>query len=120
MAGARKVETITAPTDPKVPTAAISGGVIGGVVVLLLDLINHVPLDQTALTVVLTAVVSAAVSYGAGWLKSTPFNTLQGRMNAAVVNRVAGQSGPGTPSPPFVDPGVTPDKPAEPPTGGAA
>lgn len=117
MAGARKAAV--GPLEPKVPTAAISGGVVGGIVVLIIDLVNREPLDQTALTVVLTAVVSALVAYGAGYLKTTPLAVLTERRNAAVVNAGAG---PGTQPPPFAptDIGATdPTKPADPPTPGA-
>lgn len=73
------------PVEPKVPVTAVTGGVVGGLVVLVIDLINGAPLDENALTIVLTAVISFLLSLGAGWLKTTPATTLVARKNAAVV-----------------------------------
>lgn len=70
------------PTDPKVYAASVAAGVTGAVVVLLLNLINKEPLNQIALETVLTAVVTFLLALGAGWLKTTPLETLKERARA--------------------------------------
>lgn len=77
------------PTDPKVYAASVAAGVAGAVVVLLLNLINKEPLNQIALETVLTAVVTFVLAVGAGWLKTTPLDTLRERVRA---NESAGPS----------------------------
>jgi hypothetical protein len=77
------------PTDPKVYAAAGAAGLTAAVVVLALNLINKEPLDQVALETVLTSVVAFVLAVGAGWLKSTPLETLRERVRA---NESAGPS----------------------------
>ena len=60
------------PTDPKVVAASAGAGVASALVVLLLNLINKEPLNQQALELVLTAVITAVITYAVGWLKRTP------------------------------------------------
>lgn len=70
------------PTEPKVPVAAAVAGVAGAIVVLIMNLINGEPPNQVALETVITAVVVAALAFGAGWLKKTPLDTLVQRAAA--------------------------------------
>jgi H+/Cl- antiporter ClcA len=78
------------PTDPKVVVAGVVGGVAGAVVVLLMNLINKEPLNQTALETVLAGVVSGAFSFVAGYLKKTPVGVLNDRLYANKANEEAG------------------------------
>lgn len=69
-----------APTERKVKAAAVSAGVTGAVVTLVMYLLNLVPavagMDATAkgaILVLVTGAVGAAATWVAGWLaKHTP------------------------------------------------
>lgn len=70
------------PTEPKVYAASVGAGVAGAVVALILNLINGEPLDQTAITTIVSAVVPAVIALVAGWLRTTPVAVLAQRLEA--------------------------------------